>query len=171
MGYLSCLVRLLVAAFCVSCGCLGCTCVSLAPRAALITSEVVFHGRVKTLEHLRTLQKVDEQTGVFETWIPEFNDLTLVTFDIDTSWKGPAPASSVIKIFSVSRPRMCDGFSFVLGEEYTVFANRLKEVVPQIEVREDKSKIYDVGFCPGPMIPGPVNKGIAILGRPAQSRR
>ena len=101
----------------------------------------------------------------------QFNDLTLVTFDIDASWKGPAPASLVIKIFSVSRPRMCDGFSFVLDEECTVFANRLKEVVPQIEVREDKSKIYDVGFCPGPMIPGPVNKGIAILGRPVQNQR
>jgi len=168
MGYVSCLARLIVAAIFVSCSCLGCTCVSLAPKAALATSYVVFHGRVKTLEHLRKSQQVDKQTGNPEIWIPEFNDLTLVTFDMDASWKGPT--SSVMKIFSVARPRMCDGFSFVLGEEYTVFANLLTEVVPQIRDREDSTKIYDVGFCPGPMIPGPVNKAIAALGRPAQKR-
>ena len=144
---------------------LGCTCVTAKePRVALTNFTSVFHGRVYKIEHLRKMLKLDPKTLANEIWIPERNDLILVSIEIDASWKGNWVPT--IDVFAIAHPEDCDGFVFEIGSEYTIFADQLTTSIPELADRVGDVQIVDVGLCPGPIIRGPVQLGIKELGRP-----
>jgi hypothetical protein len=86
---------------------LACSCDTTPQDQAFHLADVVFHGRV---DQIRNIGR-----GLWDA------ELQLVTMRVIASWKG-LPGKTVT-VFSLARPKMCDGYSFTKSTEYIVYAS------------------------------------------------
>src|SRR6478672_6936226 len=144
-------------------------CRRIPPKEALQSSAVVFHGVAINIEHLRTMNAPDPVTGQSRRWIPELDDLIVVTFQVDAFWKGPA--TPFLKVYSIARPSMCDGYEFSIAKESLVYAigppapDQLGPAEREVVARFKKEPVYQIPTCPPPILPGTLPAATAVLGK------
>jgi hypothetical protein len=147
----------------------ACECRTIPPAEALQKSAVVFHGVVIQIEHLHALEAPDPVTGKSRRWIPELDDLIVVTFKVDASWKGRV--TPIMKVYSVVRPSMCDGYEFSIAKEYLVYAvgpPNSEHIAPEerdVVNRFKKEPVYGIPACPPPILAGALDAATAVLGK------
>ncbi len=146
----------------------ACSCHRIPPPEALQSSVVVFHGVAIEIEHLHILKAPDPATGEARSWIPELNDLVVVTLEVDEYWKGPV--TPLMKVYSVARASMCDGYEFSAGKQYLVYAvgppvaGHTGPEGQEVLSRFGKEPVYEISVCPGPILPGGLELARTVLG-------
>ncbi len=86
----------------------ACDCVGPRGKAALVSAEVAFIGKVKKIEYLDDPKQSSPEPRI------------VVTFRVHRIWKGES--KRYVVLHTVFNKWTCDGYGFKEGEEYLVFA-------------------------------------------------
>src|SRR5579859_526283 len=121
MTYLMRCGLLLLAMFCWTCQpAKGCECIEITSKAAMTSAAAVFRGRVEAIERVAGASEGIPRLERMPVGGFEEPSLTIVTFKVTTSWKGPRVRS--IRVLAMRHGSICPGYAFEQGREYVVYA-------------------------------------------------
>jgi hypothetical protein len=125
---------------------LGCSCQAVPIREAYKAASVVFSGTVVRVDHLRVKETLLPD-GRRHISPPDHDDHTVVTFDVHLGWKGPI--ERLAQVHATVRPSVCDGYRFMLGKTYVVYATEtLNQSWDLLGAVRRVDTIWDVADCP-----------------------